>query len=279
MNNYYVYAYVRLDTNTYFYIGKGKNDRWKYLNNRSRYFKNILKKCDCVVEFLYENLSEYDAFLLEEKTIEDLVFNEGYSINIQGFNKSDKHLVNMTWGGEGSSGRTYKPTQETIEKIRKANKGKTPGNKGKKVSESTREKLRQNSLGNKNRLGIPCSEEAKEKLRKSHLGKSPNMTKEEKLQRAEKIKQTRLLRNNYGCSKETRDKISNTLQGKLVGSKNGMSKAIICLNDMTIFESCRQACLYYNINPANLSRALKHRNGKIGTLQFMFLNDFNANND
>ena len=25
--NYYVYGYIRLDTNTYFYIGKGKDDR------------------------------------------------------------------------------------------------------------------------------------------------------------------------------------------------------------------------------------------------------------
>ena len=25
--NYYVYRYIRLDTNTYFYIGKGKDDR------------------------------------------------------------------------------------------------------------------------------------------------------------------------------------------------------------------------------------------------------------
>ena len=35
---YYVYAYVRLDTNTYFYIGKGKNNRYlKGTTNKDHY--------------------------------------------------------------------------------------------------------------------------------------------------------------------------------------------------------------------------------------------------
>ena len=41
MNNYYIYGYIRLDTNTYFYIGKGKGNRYKRIDIRSLHFKNI----------------------------------------------------------------------------------------------------------------------------------------------------------------------------------------------------------------------------------------------
>ena len=40
-NIFYVYGYIRLDTNTYFYIGKGKNNRCKRLDNRKQHFMNI----------------------------------------------------------------------------------------------------------------------------------------------------------------------------------------------------------------------------------------------
>ena len=38
---YYVYAYIRLDTNTFFYIGKGKDNRYLRLDNRKEHFMNI----------------------------------------------------------------------------------------------------------------------------------------------------------------------------------------------------------------------------------------------
>ena len=42
MNDFYVYGYIRLDTNTYFYIGKGHSNRWLRLDNRKKHFLNIL---------------------------------------------------------------------------------------------------------------------------------------------------------------------------------------------------------------------------------------------
>ena len=103
---YYVYAYVRLDTNTFFYIGKGKNNRYIRLDNRKQHFMNIFNSVDCAVEILYDNLTEKDSFKLEIETIEDLVFNEGYSIDIPNFCEKNEicNLVNCTWGGEGTSG-------------------------------------------------------------------------------------------------------------------------------------------------------------------------------
>lgn len=126
--NYYVYGYIRLDTNTYFYIGKGKEysscqTRYLNLSHRNKHFTNIINSVDCVVEILYNNLTDKEALELECKTIEDLVFQEGYSIEVKGNSSSNHycHLVNQTWGGEGASGRVAKQT--TKDKISKANKG------------------------------------------------------------------------------------------------------------------------------------------------------------
>lgn len=106
-NIFYVYGYIRLDTNTYFYIGKGCKNRLYRLEDRNKHFLNIVNKVQCSVEILYDNLTENEAYLLEEKTIDDLVFNEGYSIDIIGFEKNkDMHLVNREWGGHGGISRT-----------------------------------------------------------------------------------------------------------------------------------------------------------------------------
>ena len=51
---------------------------------------------------------------LEQETIDDLVFNEGYGIDIEGYSESEYNLVNNTWGGEGVSG--YRHTEEENKK-------------------------------------------------------------------------------------------------------------------------------------------------------------------
>ena len=173
---YYVYGYIRLDTNTYFYIGKGKRynscqTRYLDLSHRNNHFMNIINKIDCVVEILYKNLTEEEAIKLECETIEDLVFNEGYSIEVKGFKKEEKHLVNQTWGGEGSSGRIVKQT--TKEKISNANKGKFVGknnpNYGKHLSDEAKEKISKankiNSKGENNTMyGKHHTSETRDKI-------------------------------------------------------------------------------------------------------------------
>lgn len=257
MNKYYVYAYIRLDNNSYFYVGKGCGNRCFQLQGRNEHFNRILNKVDCVIEIVQDNLSEEDAFDLECSMIEDLVFNECYGIDVKGFNiDNEYYLTNATWGGEGSSGRIYIPTKETLKKLSESHLGQ------------------QSPM-----LGKHHSDESKQKMRDGHLGKSPNMSDKAKKDRGQKIKKIRESNNSYGCKQETKDKISNTLKGKLIGDKNGMSKGVICLTDGNIFGSCRQACLFYNLRPSALSKALKYFNGIIDDLQFMFLNDYNANND
>ena len=99
-NIHYVYGYFRLDTNSFFYIGKGKEDRWKCKQNRPKHFMNIINKVPYVVFILYNNLSEEIAFQYEKEVIENLV-NSGYSIDIKGYEKKVCHLTNQCWGGIG----------------------------------------------------------------------------------------------------------------------------------------------------------------------------------
>lgn len=172
-NKYYVYGYIRLDTNTYFYIGKGKNNRYLNIDSRSNHFKNILNKTNCVVEILYENLTEKEAFQLEMDTIDDLVFNEGYGIDIIGINNNDYYLVNCTWGGEGAS---CKQSQETINKRISKNTGKKRTKEQKKnLSKGRRERFEQFPEERERlktlRSGFVTSEETKKKLSNIKKGK------------------------------------------------------------------------------------------------------------
>ena len=164
MNNYYIYGYIRLDTNTYFYIGKGKGNRCKRIDIRSLHFKNIIKSTECALEILYDNLTEEEAFELEIKTIEDLVFNEGYSIEFDkdsDKNKYGYHLVNCTYGGEVISG--YKHTVESIVKSTKygsangmyGKRGIFSPHYGKKYDDNHKEKI---MLSNPKRKKVLCIE-------------------------------------------------------------------------------------------------------------------------
>ena len=182
-NIFYVYGYIRLDTNTYFYIGKGKNNRCERLDNRKQHFMNIFNKVNCCYEVLYDNLTEEEAFELEIKTIEDLVFNEGYSIEIPNYKclkNKESHLVNLTWGGDGTTGYSVKQSAETI-------MHRVAKNTGKKRSQLQKENLgiaRKNYIDNNPdelerlrnlRKGTKLSDETKNKLRNSKIGKARNI--------------------------------------------------------------------------------------------------------
>ena len=192
-NEYYVYGYIRLDTNTYFYIGKGKDNRYLRLDNRKQHFMNIINKVPCVVEILYNNLTEEEAFQLEVDTIYDLVFNEGYSIDIKGIKKNTNgcHLVNCTWGGEGTSGLSVKQSQETIDKRVAKNIGqKRTDNQKEKLSIARNKRLDEHPEERKRlktlHKSVPHSKESREKIRQKRLGTTPSQ------ETIEKIRNTKL---------------------------------------------------------------------------------------
>lgn len=90
---YYVYEWIRLDTNEPFYVGKGKEGR-AYRKNRgnNRHFNNIVNKLPTAVYILHNNLTELEALEYE-------IYYIDYYKNKIGFD-----LVNITNGGEGVSG-------------------------------------------------------------------------------------------------------------------------------------------------------------------------------
>ena len=66
---YYVYAWYYVETHEIFYIGKGKNDRYKERKvHRNRFFKNILNKYGegVDVKILECNMTESDALAREK---------------------------------------------------------------------------------------------------------------------------------------------------------------------------------------------------------------------
>jgi hypothetical protein len=84
-NIYYIYIHRKLDTNEIFYVGKGKNNRAYSKKNRNNYWENIAKN-GYLIEILYTNLLESDAYLKEIELI-----------------KSLKPVANLTKGGEGGN--------------------------------------------------------------------------------------------------------------------------------------------------------------------------------
>lgn len=91
MNNFYIYRWIRLDTNTPFYVGKGKGNRAGNKTGRNRYFSHILNISKCEVEIIIDNLTEEQAFAKEVEFIK-LYKNLNYC------------EANLTNGGEGISG-------------------------------------------------------------------------------------------------------------------------------------------------------------------------------
>ena len=107
MNNFYIYRYIRLDTNTPFYIGKGKGHRASGINKHNEYCKNIAKKFGFRIEYIMNYISEDQAFAKEVEFI-SLYKSYGWC------------EANFTDGGEGRSG--YQLTEETKKKISKNTK-------------------------------------------------------------------------------------------------------------------------------------------------------------
>lgn len=107
MREFYVYIHYRNDTNTPFYVGKGKGDRAYQLctSRRSRFWLNIANKAGVTVNIIETALTETEAHDLECKIIEELRM-YGYK------------LANLTDGGEGVSGRKISEHSRQLMRIK-----------------------------------------------------------------------------------------------------------------------------------------------------------------
>jgi hypothetical protein len=105
---HYVYAYLRSSDNTPYYIGKGKNLRYKERHSVS------VPKDNSKIVFLETNLSDIGACALERRYI-------------RWYGRKDLGtgiLQNMSDGGQGTSGVKKSVSDETKRKISLANKGR-----------------------------------------------------------------------------------------------------------------------------------------------------------
>lgn len=89
-NNFYVYEWYNVDTDEVFYVGKGRNNRYKNTTERNNYFKNYYNKYNCNVRKIKENLEEQNAFDIEKELIKQ-------------YRKIGQCRCNITDGGEGAS--------------------------------------------------------------------------------------------------------------------------------------------------------------------------------
>ena len=131
MKDYYVYEWIRLDTNEPFYIGKGKENRcYKLTRGNNQHFNNIVKSIPVAVNILHDNLEEQVAFDLECYYIwlyRDII---GYD------------LCNMNDGGEGQTLCGKKNGMYGVSLC-----GELNGMYGKHHTEESNEKNRQAHLG------------------------------------------------------------------------------------------------------------------------------------
>lgn len=103
-SEFYVYIHKSLD-GTPFYVGKGVKYRAFSKAGRSLYWRRVSSR-GFSVEFAQKNMTEIDAFTLEQALIKSIgcrIYNNG-------------SLVNLTQGGEGASGRIVSEEERRLRK-------------------------------------------------------------------------------------------------------------------------------------------------------------------
>lgn len=92
---FYVYIYRIKYTNEVFYVGKGCGRRYKRIDKRGKFFKDMYNSHECEVIILQRGLTESEAFSLEK-------------LMIAYYRKFTKNrLANICDGGEGASGHRW----------------------------------------------------------------------------------------------------------------------------------------------------------------------------
>lgn len=198
---YYVYSHITKDTNQIFYVGKGTGRRARG-KRRNPYWKNVANKHGWKVLILKHNLDEKDALEVEKYYIK----------HIGRRNIGTGTLVNMTDGGEGTSGLApankgnvgvFKHSEETKRKISENHR-----NLGKKLSPFSEEHRKKMSLAAKGKV---VSNETRKKMSESQKGK---------VRSAETLKKMSLVRKGRVFSEETRKKMSDAAKRRCANKTN-----------------------------------------------------------
>ena len=174
---FYTYIHYKADTNEPFYIGKGQGRRHLIKSKRNNHWNNVVRKHGFRSEILCEWDNERDA-LEHEKFL------------IQCYKDIGIPLVNMTDGGEGTSGWT--PDESWRLKKSESQKKKFSQNinpliteeakakrlltiKGRKLADGHKQKISLSLLGNKYSSGRKLSNEHRMKISESLVGNKNNL--------------------------------------------------------------------------------------------------------
>ena len=201
-NKFYVYAHINPLKNEIFYIGKGsKNRAYKKGKRRSELWNNIVNKYGFIIDILESNLTEKES-LEREKFYIKKIGRRDLGLGT---------LVNHTDGGDGLSNISSitrkrmsisaKNKPETSEETRKKH---SKNRLGIKRSKKICENISKDKIGCKGtRNGIILSEETKSKMRESSLGiKNPMYGKKQSKETTEKrIKSLKLFHLNKNKNK------------------------------------------------------------------------------
>lgn len=187
ITNFYIYMYLDTD-NIPFYVGKGKDQRYKVYrhlgkNNYNRLLKNKISKIgvsNIKIQFLHENLTEEEAFQQERHWIKyygrrDL---------------KEGSLCNLTDGGESKSGAVV--SKETRQKMSKIHKGKKISKetkqkmckiaKGRQMSNEIKQKISDGNKGKPSPMkGKKHTEETRQKMSEAHKGKKHTKKSKQKM--------------------------------------------------------------------------------------------------
>lgn len=217
MNEFYVYAWFFVSTNEVFYIGKGKNNRcFEIHKSRNAYFKNIVDKYkdDVKVKILFDNLSEDEAFNLEKRLIKEY-WDKGQC------------KANFHEGGRGGNTGNYDNPERSRKLSEAASKrtGERCGMYGKHHTEETKEKLR------KANIGKHLSEEHKQKLIKANTGR-PKTEKE--LLRISNLNKGKKM------PKETYDKMINALSKYEYIIRFNGEIIKVCIGHTALYRFCKE---------------------------------------
>lgn len=187
---YYVYHYIDPRNGKVFYIGRGKNNRFKAHLNPSVLNSSMSKKNSLIKEILNEGLTPDIKIVFK-----DLTFSESNTIEKSEIVKFGKNnLTNMTTGGQGAVGvKSFlgkRHTIQTKEKMSAKAKGENNSMFGDKWfrSESGKRSFLEKCSGKNHQFYGKChSNETKQKIRSALVGRV--LTAEQKEQRKNSMKE------------------------------------------------------------------------------------------
>lgn len=232
-----------------FYIGKGSGNR---INNhlfKSRIDKNTNKRKVNKIKKIIDGNQKPIAIKIKENLSNKIALSEEMSfIKIIGrLNLNKGPLTNFTDGGDSPGG--FNHSEETKNKISKSCIGRKPWNKGGSHSNESIEKMRKVKTGKK------LSEDTKEKIREARLGSKHSEESIEKMRKA---------RTGKRFTKEVKDKMSQTRKGKNIKIfKATNPNGEIFYTDNGLSEFCKSN----NLSQSNMSnvangRAKQHKGWK-----------------